>query len=600
MSQGSSDTWWGSPTSTPTRQLTRDALLVFFIALFVRIIALFFFAEQNPFFATTLEGFDQHTYQTRAHEILQGNWRLDGHSNYFSMLMPYYVAGIYFLFGPDNFWMLHFSISLIGSVGIGFLFVLARTWLSRGAAWCAVIMATLYAPWLFYESSLLQEGLVVTFYIVALWGLRTAQLEWRGTGRRLIIAGIALGLAYIGRGNAILVALILAAWLLVAGGRISGSSLADIRAWGWTRTSVFLLGFLSILLVAAWRNYAAVDDFTIGGENGIKLFYIGNGIEADGTYGYGDRFLKANAIARETGDSSVFMDFFWEDLAANPGAIAWNLVRKTYQFFAVRDLPDNLNYQLSRQFITPLWVTPVQPHWFVPLGLAGLLLSFGVWRSERLSKSADWSLLWFFLASFAASIVLILATGRYRVPAAVPLAILAGYCLQGLVHSIKQNRWKNCLGTLSIAVLFAVLLWPWGKATPQMLFDQNDPFIRINDYTNLVAAAIKAENHTAAARALDLAWHRYADEKNAYPMLLHSEIRFAESAGDAARLIRAANQVHARGERHELTTQLMLAQIDVWLGNVPRARAMVDQILAENPGNEGAEQLVRDLERLSE
>ena len=587
--------WWGNPAIVPCKQVTRDVFRVFVIALIVRLLFLVFLEHQNPFFAATLQGFDQHTYQARALEILAGNWYLQGHTNYYSLLMSYFVALIYFFAGENNFWAVHIAMAFVGCIGIALMFSLARTWLSRGASWFAVASAMLYTPWLFYESSLLQEGLVVTSYIVFLWGLRTALLNFPGATWRLLAAGFAIGIAFVGRGNALLVAFAFMGWLLLFGGRAAQTSVADVRAWGWAKTGILTLGLLSVLMAVALRNHAAVDDFTIGGENGVKLFYIGNGSGATGMYRYHDRFLEADEIARKTGDNDVFMAFFWEDLRADPGEVVWNFVRKTYHFLAVRDLPDNINFQLGREIISPLALSPLQPHWFIPLGLAGLLLTIATF--QRRDPKQEWIMLWLFFVIFAASIILILPTGRYRIPVAIPLAIFGGYFVHWLRHQLLGKQWLAIGGAVSMAAVLVVLLWPHGSATPKAFWAEGeDPYIRLNDYTNMALVSVDVGDMDLAAELLDEGWSKYGEKYRAHPLLLHSEIDLAQQTQNLVRLTDVAEYVYALN-KYTPQARLMLAQIDIWSGKYARAEEMIRHVRDNNPDHPGVDAMVTELSR---
>lgn len=562
------------PVPPPAGSLPwRDVALVFLAALAIRLVYALLASRTNPFFAFTIKGFDQFTYQQQALAILKGDWLLRQQGLfYYSPVYSYFAALVYALFGPSNFWALHLLQAAIGALTGALCFVLAGTWLSRRAAWVAVALWILAAPVLFYEQELLHEGLMLLFYATLLWGLRTAQLGRRATGARLLLAGTACVLAMVGRGNALALLLTLPFWILFAMPR-PGAAASRLARLGWTRAALFILGALLVLVPLLARNHAVSGRWTLGMANGRVLFYLGNCADANGEFAYSPRFQAAQNQAAQ--DPAVYGRAFLEDLHQAPGHILGNLLHKTYLFIGARDLPDNLNFQLCRRLITPLHWTPVQWDWLVPLGLVGLLLSFFYRKG--------WSLLWVFTAVFAASIILIVPVGRYRLPVLIPLALWAGLAAEWFLVQFAARRMARVALAGAAFLFLALALFPW-----------NAPPMRPNEFFSFTHAAIAQKMYPLAHRVLDIGLEIYPGE----PRILGRALDLAQAEGNRAEARRLADTLWDLRMLDEKMA-LQLADIFAHDGRLDRARALLEGILQSAPNNLDARQRLEALNQSS-
>lgn len=568
------------PAIAPNRRVARDALFVFLAALVVRVLYVLWARGNDPWFTWARPGYDMSVFQAMADMFQSGGkdgWLMRKQGLfYFSPIYGYFCGIVYSIFGNRNFLMLHLIQAIIGAWAVCLAFVTARTWLGRRGAWFAAMCLALAAPWLFYEQCLLHEGLMLFFYCVFLWGVRTASLGWRFKWARLLIAGLVIGLATLGRGNALAVLIAMAAWLGFEAWR--GQRLSFARAWA--QPAVLVLGTALVLGALVVRNHAVVGKWTVGMENGRVLFYLGNAIDADGTFMYSPRFTEAQTLARGSNDPGAYLRYFREDLAADPGHFFGLLATKTFYFFRTRDLADNMNLHLAEKIILPLTVTPVKWWWLTPLGLVGLGLAWRRWR--------EWLPIWLFAASFAASLILIIPIGRYRAPILLPLAIGAGFAFEWTIAYWKSGRREAVAWAGAGFVVLGLILAPWKSTTDQH-------FVRPNDYAGGIRAALDSNMPGLAVQICELAMDDYANTQY-QPLFLNSRVQTLVAAGEAKSPVALA-AANALMQSQQFTGDGALATAEVLAahGQIQQARDLAALVLRDNPTSTEARTMIEKL-----
>jgi tetratricopeptide (TPR) repeat protein len=136
------------------------------------------------------------------------------------------------------------------------------------------------------------------------------------------------------------------------------------------------------------------------------------------------------------------------DIAAHPVAYSKLQARKVALFLSPRDIPDNLSYPMGRRCNPHLALAPVEMHVLAPVAFAGLAIGLRRWR--RLS------LLYLFLALYAASVIIFFVVSRLQLPAVPVLAVFAGLAVDVWWTAVRQRHWKTA-GTGAALVIAATL-----------------------------------------------------------------------------------------------------------------------------------------------
>lgn len=542
-----------------------DGWIVVAAALVVRVVYLLNLRANDPFYDYTLRGFDQHTYQRMAEEIVGGDLLLRGRGLfYYGPLYAYFSALIFWIGGLGNYDLLH-AVQLFIAVGTcGLMWSLARTYVDRVPAFLAGSMAAFCSAWLFYEQLLLMEGLVLFLQLAMLYLLRTAEIGRRFVPLRLGGAGMASALAFFGRGNIAMFVAAVPFWILWRMREKEGRA-----GWiqGAARAGVFA-GAAGVLLIGMGiRSYAVKEEFAIGTTNGPAMLYLGNAADASGEFAYSPRFQEAHAKSQS--DPEIYSKQLREDLGAAPGAIAFNMLRKFYFFWNAYDLPDNTSFYLGRQFSPLTRWNPIGFHMIVVIGLIGAGLIAREWRSM--------SLLWLYLILFSISVIIVVPIGRYKLPITIPLMIFAGYALDWMWTALDEKRFARLSAVAAAALVLIVVTNPF-----------KSPRVRPNDYNAFTTAAI--ERGKFARVESFIAGYARDYPQAADPHLLNfvylvEKEDWAKARAELQRLL----QAQAR-----LTANASLAAAKLYLheGNREQARQILQMIVDARPEMTEAKELL--------
>ena len=195
-------------------------MTTFILALAVRL-AYVFDIRGTPI--TDLLLIDSDTYDRFARMILAG--RFHGEEIYsMNLLYPYFLAAVYALLGAAP-WHALVVQAVLSALNAALIFALGRRFFDEPTAWVAGLVATIYAPYVFYAGALLTPTLIDLCMLVALLALAA----WMSCRRAawLLSSGIAAGLAALGRGSGILFVVLVVPAFRAA----TGSWRAATRAW---------------------------------------------------------------------------------------------------------------------------------------------------------------------------------------------------------------------------------------------------------------------------------------------------------------------------------------------------------------------------------
>jgi tetratricopeptide (TPR) repeat protein len=388
-----------------------------------------------------------------------GGRLLGEHPFYQAPLYPYALGAWYALFGHSLL-----AVRLVQAAGglasVMLLYVVALRTFGRTAARVAALGAALYAPFLFYEGSILKESWAILLTNLLLLLLLQAADGARG---RWLAAGVTLGLLALLRENALLYLPVLLAWNLA---RRAG------REGGWRQRfrecGLLTAGMVAALLPAIGHNWAAGGGLLLTTYQGGSNFYIGNHPGAPGVYTpmrkgrETPRFEGADARAeaeRRAGHplSPAEVSRFWvrESLrfaVHEPLAFLALQGRKFALVWNAREVPDTWDIRFLEKLVPVLRLPLVRFGWIAPLGLLGMGL-----RPLR----RDTILLLLITATTVASVVAFYVFARYRLPLAPLVLLFAGHAVARGLELLRARQWRRlALGAALLIPLTAFVHLP--------------------------------------------------------------------------------------------------------------------------------------------
>jgi Flp pilus assembly protein TadD len=433
--------------------------LIFLIALALRLQHLSSISHA-PFFGLLLG--DARAYDLWAQHIALGDWL--GHDVFYQApLYPYLLGAFYRLAGR------HISAILIvqavlGAVSCGLVALASARLFSRSAGIAAGLLLAGYAPAIFFDG-LLQKTVLDTLLVsLVLWLV----VEAGAAPDRLIrwgALGIALGALSLSRENALVLAFVIAVWIVWT---------VRLHAPGRRRAlTAFAAGVIAVLTPVTLRNHAVSGEWHLTTAQFGPNFFIGNNADATGMYralrgGRGTaefERIDATELAQQGRGRTLTpaeVSSYWARRAVayiydQPRAWMALMLRKTGLFLHHVEVADTEAIESYRPWSPPLML-------LAPIMNFGVLLPlalFGVWSAwPRLRQ--QWVIPALALA-YAGSVVAFYVLGRYRepvVPFIVALAAAGLTALPRLVEGlrIEPRRFGAALG--AAAVGGALAFWP--------------------------------------------------------------------------------------------------------------------------------------------
>lgn len=433
--------------------MTKAGVYIFLAAVLMLKIGVALQLDRHPLLQPDT-GLDTTAYVELAKRVVAGDTALGPGLYYVSPLYIYFLALVYAV--TKSFTAVRIVQAMLGTVAVWLIFVTAREWFGRRAAWIAAVLAGLTGVFTYYEALILQASIDIVLTAAALWFLTLALR--REDRRHYVFAGLAFGVASLNRPNLLVSAAAIVLLLLFVRRFAAGG--------------VLLLGIAAGLAPVTIRNLAVAHQWSLVSSHGGINFYIGNGEGATGYFhpvpgirptvdGFaGDSHRVAEkAMGRHLSDaeaSSYFTTLTWHWIAQHP--LEWTrlLVRKTYGVFNAAHVSIPFSYTFYAYDAGTLLRYCVVGAWLlVPLGLFGLI--------RAAPRPWDTSyLIWLsFVPSYTASIVLFFITERYQMPLYVPLAIGSGAGIDVLMRDARSRRTRALLASLALlAALFIGANWP--------------------------------------------------------------------------------------------------------------------------------------------
>ena len=463
---------------------------------------------------------DARAYDAWARVLAGGDW-LGSEVFYQAPLYPYFLGTVYALLGaaPAAARVVQ---ALLGAAGCGLLALAGRSWFSPRTGLAAGALAAVYAPAVFFDGLLQKSTLDFLFMAALVWALGRARLS--AAPAWAIAPGAVLGMFSLTRENALLLAPWIGLWFLArtSEGRRVGSAM---------RATLFVTGFLAVLLPVGIRNRVVGGEFVLTTMQSGTNLWFGNNPGATGRHvplregREMPEFERADATAIAEAAvgrqlSAREVSAWWRDRALDwirEHPIDWVLLmgRKTLMVWNRVEIPDTESIQLHADESTMLRVLSWWPAFglLAPLAAAGVALERRRWR--------DLWLLYGMMAVFTGAVALFYVFARYRFPLVPLLLLFAGAAVVGAYDVLRRGDRREVGLASAAAVVTAFVVWAPVAPTA-------DP--RPLDWFNVGTAHADRGDWADAA----LWFRRSAEARPGEPQVRYNLGRSLEALGDPA------------------------------------------------------------------
>ena len=423
--------------------------------------------QHHPLLAPD-SGLDTESYIQLARRALGGDVALGPGLYYASPLYIYFLAAGLWI-GDSFTWVRLVQIAL-GTAAVACVFVTARDWFDRRAAWIAAGLAALTGPFTFHEI-LIHQAALDTFLTAAGLMCLTRALVPMDDGwavrepplRSTLLAGVFIGLLTLNRPNAIVA--------------IAGVTLSLLVIRRPRLAAVLVAGVLAALAPVVLRNAIVSHQFALVSSQGGLNFYIGNNAAATGQYtavpgiranieGQSEdtRRVAEQAAGRPLTDAEVSAHFTglataW--IREHPTAAAKLFARKLALVFNARHQWLDFSYPYyAHDTGSLLALLFVGPWLLVPLGVTGLVVAA---PSLRRPEYYAWAA---FVPGYALGVAVFFVAERYRLPIFVPLCVAAGGAVTTVTGWIANPLVPPRRTLVAAAAVFVAAVicagWPFG------------------------------------------------------------------------------------------------------------------------------------------
>ncbi len=431
-------------------------LIIFAVSLLVRVVYIIQLKD-TPFWDAMM--IDAGLYDRWGSDIASGQWM--GKNIFYDPPLYAYFLGVIYKFFGHNYLVLRIIQAVVGSAHSVIIFYLASRILDRRAGILAGLIASFYAPFIFYDAlvmkAFLSSALVDAGLLTLLAGISGRKYRW------WFFHGLLLGLTCLLRLNIMVFILIEAAgltWVIIRG------KLQPTRLKTAITAGLWALGIVIVLAPVAIRNYHVSDHLVVVSSYMGQNFYTGNNpYNTNRNYQrlpfvranpkYEQRDFRREAVRRlgaaeitPSGVSGYWLRQGLLYIEAQPFAFLERLWTKFRLFWNAYEMPDcyNMNF-ISRHFVPLLHYLPGFGL-IAPLGLLGIALTARQWRK-----------LWpfyVFIVAYMGAIIMFFVFARYRLPVAGTLTAFSGVALIKLWDIRK--RWKQLGAFLALGAALFVLI----------------------------------------------------------------------------------------------------------------------------------------------
>jgi len=435
------------------------ALIIFAVALSVRLIYLFQISGSPAFLTPTI---DSGIYDSAAGRLITDGVMAE---TFFwqSFFYPFFLSRIYYFTGCSIIAAKLFGL-VLGSTTCVLVYFLGRQLFSRSTGIIAALIVALYGPLIFFEAELLATGWAAFWSVLLIMLLLKAA---KPQSKRLLylLAGLCAGLAVVTRASFIPFVAASGLWLIWRVWRGAAGHKAAMA-----KTALFVCAAAIIPAIVGGICFIERGSFSFLPEAGPVNLYLGNNPNAEQTVMLrpGRQWQQIlvlphlHGVEDEADHPAFFIRQFLDYVKTEPGDYLKGLLRKTVQFTSSREIPRNFDVYLNRKFSSLLSVLTFKAGKFgFPFGL---LLPFAIvgliFNIRRIPTPV-----FLFLILYPLSIILVFVCARYRAPVIPILALPAALGIQKTVELLYQRRFAAlCLVVSAVIVIAAAssLAGPFG------------------------------------------------------------------------------------------------------------------------------------------
>lgn len=435
----------------------REVVLVLAVALGWRLLYWLLY-RSTPFYTSPIV--DASFFHIWAQSIVQGQ---DFQPDVFFKppLYPYVLAFLYRLIGT-SLPVVFLLQTLLGTASCLLILLIGRlVFPARIASAGALIAASL--PLLpFFEFQLLAETLTTFLSFLAIWQVLLADRDRTGPRRRLLLgAGLALGIAALGRPNLLVLPPILAVWVWRAPHAEKSPRHHDPT---WQAALMLLVGTILALAPVTLRNARVGGTLVpVCANFGVNL-WTGHHEGADGTSAVpvGVRWDDLQLRCQQAGAGSAVASSRFLSAEAmryildHPGRALAITVKKFAVMLSASEVRNNIGAAFLAQYEGVFMLR----RWWPGFWLVGPFALVGLWGARRWVRPGQ--VLWLYLAALFLSVLPFFANARFRMPL---LPVLALWSAAGAVDLGRAWRdWRagrvspGAPGRLLVVLVLGALL----------------------------------------------------------------------------------------------------------------------------------------------
>lgn len=307
----------GTDQKSDQKTIRKNLLLIFFLAIAVRIFYIFAFPPRP------MDWDDSKAWNFVALKFLKGEGFLT-HTEAMDPkrppVYPIFMAGIYKLFGQENFLAIKVAQAFVSALTCLLFYAVAYLLFGPTSALWSGWLTAFYPPLIIYSEILVSE----TIFIALLYGFLFLWLFAKQQSAPILYgcAGFLLGLANLCRGTILFFPLILLLFL------------PFLKKFGNEKNSnVLILVSINFLVIApwTWRNYQVYGGFIPTASGGAEQFWSGT-LPWEEQRLFGDSELM-KAIQRKATSVVEAERLFFKDAVARIRANPWSYFRITIKKF---------------------------------------------------------------------------------------------------------------------------------------------------------------------------------------------------------------------------------------------------------------------------
>ncbi len=431
---------------------------IFVLAFLVRFVYLIQIKSSLPFFLAPQ--MDELFHDTWAQQVASGEW-IGGEPFFRAPLYVYLLGLTYKIFGHDLYLPRLLQI-VLGSSSCVLTFLIAKKLFNRTVGILSGVIASFYAMLIFYDGQLLITSLVV-FLDLVLVGLLILTAE-RPRVLNWFFCGLVLGLSAIARPNLLVFVPFILIWMFF---RFKNKLRIKTILARWI---ILCFAVMLVILPVTLRNYIVSKDFVPIAWQGGYNFYLGNNPDASGwsatapeideTWwgGYKDAIWLAEEETGRKLKPSQISDFWFKKgfdfIFSHPLSWLKLMARKTLYFWKGYEISNNVNIYLYKDFSSLLDVLLGKFIIYFPFGLIGPLSILGVLIC--LKDFRRYLLVYLFVLSYSASVILFFVCARYRMPVIPFLIMFSSLSLWWLFQRIKKRKIFPVVISLALVAMLLV------------------------------------------------------------------------------------------------------------------------------------------------